>query len=242
MVRSVIDMVGKNIKSYASLDPLLQIKWMESTTQFEKKKGDLLYVPQDVGKLNCYIILEGIVSIFTLHPQTNQVVFLQTYHAGEILNERSALTPYPTDHGAIVVSDHATFLSFPPSAVNDNDDYKNMALEIGRNMMLKLSHTDLIKSQLLRKQPNALADHQNKFINRHRIDMPQLLKGIDAANKLKKVAKFDLMCQKPTQNAGEKKTQYDALATTQFKNKKGVQIDAAKIKSSLYLKNIVSLI
>lgn len=188
--------------------------------------------------------MSGHVSVFVFENSRSQKpLFVQTYGEGELLNERTCLTPFPTDHGAIVVSDSAEFMSFPATSasVNTEDNYDPVAGHINKNMMLKLAHIDMIKNQLLTYDSARLLDCQAKFVSKWRIDLKELDGKIEDANKLKKLARFDQIRKAPSQNIeGGSKFKIDALATQHFNHNRGLQMNAQSLRSTAYLREIVS--
>ena len=98
-MHAIIDQVAKYIPPFGNLDPLVKIDWIGKAVQLSKKRGSLLFIPNDVGKNNMYLIVRGYVSIFIyLQSNPDRPVFVQTYGEGELINERSCLTPFATDH------------------------------------------------------------------------------------------------------------------------------------------------
>lgn len=187
------------------------------------------------------MILSGHVSIFVFdNAVIHRPLFVQTYGEGELLNERTCLTPFATDHGAVVVSDSAEFMSFPASSVNNEDTYDPVAGHINKNMMMKLAHIDMVKQQLLSYSNDKLRDCQSRFTNKWRIDIADLDQRIDESNKLKKLARFDQIRNAPEQKIeGASKFRVEALATQHFNHNRGLLMNANTLKSTAYLREIV---
>ena len=186
------------------------------------------------------MIMGGTVGIFYL--LNKQQVFLQIYSTGDVINERSALTPFSTDYGAVVLSDQVELLTFSASTLSDDTDFQEFLGFIGRNMMLKLAHIELIKQKYSLLDPTSLKEHQERLLTNYKINLVEVGKKIAEAQNARKYAKFELIRNAPVQSGiKESKFNVDMLATQHFDHKRGVKMDASKLKSQLYLQQLVAL-
>ena len=107
--------------------------------------------------------------------------------------------------------------------------------------MLKLAHIELIKQKYSRLDPASLKEYQDRLLGKNKLNLAELGKKIEEAQNARKYAKFELIRNAPVQSGiKESKFNVNMLATQHFDNKRGVKMDASKLKSQLYLQQLVS--
>ena len=240
-IRETYDIIGQFSKffpSFDKLDPLVKIGWVKSASHFNRPKGSVLFIPDDIGKINCYLILKGSVALFSnQNEKEGAPLFLQVFGDGEILNEFSAFTPYSTDYGALVVSDSVELLSFPASSLSQDEKFLPITNKINSHMNIKKAHFEMIKTKLKTFSFDSLKNHQNQTIMRFGIDYADLESKITEAQKQRKMALYDKFRNAPATQ--ESTHNVSVLATQNFSNKRNLDMNAAKLKSSVFLREMV---
>lgn len=198
-----------------------------------------MFLPHDIGKSNLYLILQGTIVTFAYTRADEPPVFLQTFGKGELLNEPSSLTPYATEYGTIVASQTAELLSFPASSMTLNSKFDQVVLEISRNMAVKKAHLELVVDKLKSWSPEQLAQQQARLVTNHSIDIASLEGKLLEAGRQRKIAKFEQL--RNISSNKESTFKVDVLATQNFGYTRNLEMNAAKLKSSIYLREMVSL-
>lgn len=238
-INDTITAVKKSLQSFSRVDPLLQIKWIQDASIYSKPKGTLLFLPKDVGKTQIMFILEGSVMTFAVDPKNNPL-YLQVLGAGETINERTVLTPFATEYGAVVISDSIKIVSFGVRSLHSDEAYKDLAGDLSRSMVAKDHYIELTKKRLLRMPADELRIHQDHLANRWMIMNMQLVRAIEDAQQQKKFAMFDKIRNAPNDESLASKFKVDALATQKFGYTRGLVKDAGTVKATNYLREMVS--
>ena len=174
---------------------------------------------------------------FATPPGLEAPVFLQAFGKGDLLNEPSSFTPYATEYGTLVASQTAELLSFPASSMTLNSKFDQVVLEINRNMMVKKAHLEMVSDKLMSWSPGLLAQHQARLVAKHRIDTGSLESKLGEAGRQRKLAKFEQLRNIPSNK--ESTFKVDVLATQNFGYTRNLEMNAAKLKSSIYLREMV---